>query len=218
MPEYEIKPGDWFAKIVKREGYGDFWRPIFSHAGNKAFRSECPDPNLLIPGKKCILPEKEGREESRQSDARSRFKKKAQKSELHLVILRPNGQALKSAKYKLVFHGPGVEGQTVEKKTDGSGAIKCEITPDVDSAILTIEGTEFELKIGHLEPVDTVKGVQARLQNLNYSIAAIDDGAGGAGSPTEAAIRAFQKNNSLADPEGVAEKATTDKLKQVYGC
>jgi hypothetical protein len=217
MPEYQVKPGDWFAKIVKREGYGNVWKPIFNHADNKDFRQVCPEPDLLIPEETCVLPDKNEGEASKATEKKWQFELAPSKAQLHVVMLRPNGQPLKSTAYKLVFHGPLVEGKTIEKKTDGSGAIRCDITTDVEQATLTIEDQTFELLIGHLEPSTTVRGVQARLQNLNYSVPDVDGVAGG-GTPTEAAIKAFQKNYGLADPEGVAEKATKAKLKSMYGC
>jgi hypothetical protein len=177
----------------------------------------CPEPDLLIPEETCVLPDKNEGEANKGTEKKWQFELAPSKAQLHVVMLRPNGQPLKSTAYKLVFHGPLVEGKTIEKKTDGSGAIKCEITTDVEQATLTIEEQTFELLIGHLEPSTTVKGVQARLQNLNYSVPDVD-GAAGAGSPTETAIKAFQKNYGLADPEGVAEQATRAKLKSMYGC
>lgn len=217
MAEYEIKQGDWFARIAKRQGYGTSWRPIFNHADNKDFRDKCSDPNLLIPGEKCILPEKEEKEENKATNKKWKFETAPDKAQFHVVILRANGQPVKSTPYKIVFHGPNIEGRTLTRQTDSSGAIKCEITTDAESATLTIEGQTFELLIGQLEPVTTAKGVQARLQNLNYHMEAID-GVAGAGSPAEAAIKAFQKNYTLGDPEGVVENATRSKLKDIYGC
>jgi hypothetical protein len=217
MAEYEVREGDWFAKIVKREGYGNVWRPIYNGADNADFRKVCPDPNLLIPGEICNLPDDEGKEETKNTDKKWKFEKAPSKGQLHVVLLRPNGTPLKSIPYTLVFHGPGVEGQTINKKTDASGAVKCEITTDVEKATLNIEGQSFELLIGHLEPVSTPKGVQARLQNLNYAVGTID-GVEGPGTPAGTAIKAFQDSHTLKDPEGVAAKSTQAKLKEIYGC
>jgi hypothetical protein len=217
MPEHEAKQGDWFAKIVKRQGYGNAWKPIYQSADNSDFRKICPEPDLLIPGETCVLPDKNEGEETKATEKKWPFELAPSKAQLHVVILRPNGQPLKSTAYQIVFHGAGVEGQTFKKKTDGSGAVKCDITTDVETATLTIDGQTFELLVGHLEPATTTKGVQARLQNLNYHIQAID-GASGAGTATEAAVKAFQQNYSLSDPAGVAEKATKNRLKTVYGC
>lgn len=217
MPEYEVKRGDWFARIVKREGYGNVWRPIYSGPDNADFRKVCADPDLLIPGEVCNLPDKPEKEESKSTGSKWKFEKAPAKAQLHVVLLRPNGNPVKSAPYTLVFHGPGVEGQTVSRKTDGTGAVKCDITSDVEQATLTIEGQTFELAIGCLEPASTTRGVQARLQNLNYSVEAID-GVEGLGTPTGEAIQAFQNNYSVKDTAGLAGKATQAKLKDIYGC
>jgi hypothetical protein len=217
MAEYEVKQGDWFARIVRRKGYGAAWKPIFNHGDNEDFREKCPDPDLLIPGEMGVLPDKEMKEDNKATSQKWTFEKAPDKAQFHVVILRADGQPVKNTAFKIVFHGPNIEGRTLTRQTDGSGAIKCEITTDAESATLTIEGQTFELMIGHLEPSTTTKGVQARLQNLNYHIEAID-GAAGAGSLAEAAIKAFQKNYTLADTAGVVGNATKSKLKDVYGC
>ena len=214
MPEYEVKPGDWFAKIVKRQGYGNAWHPIYNHADNQNFRQACPDPDLLIPGEKCVLPDKNEKEENKATNKKWKFEMAPGKAQLHVVILRPNGQPLKSTSCKLVLHGPSVEGRTISTKTDGSGALKCDINTDVETATLTIEGQVIELLVGQLEPLTTAKGVQARLQNLNYHLETID----GDANTGKAAITAFQKNYTLNDPEGSVEKQTRAKLKEIYGC
>jgi hypothetical protein len=217
MSEREIKPGEWFAKIVKLEGLGTEWKKIYNGGDNADFRKACPDPDLLIPGEKCVLPEKKKKEESKPGNAKASFKLKGDKAQLNVVVIRPDGQPLKSVDYKLTLHGSGADGTVIAKKTDGSGAVKCDIPVDTDSATLDIEGQELELKIGWLEPVETVKGVQARLRNLNYAIADVDGNAGPE-TPTAAAVAAFQKEHSLSDPEGEIGPQMQKKLKDIHGC
>jgi hypothetical protein len=217
MGDYEVKEGDWFARIVKNNGLGNNWKPIFNNSDNAEFRKDCPDPNLLIPGKTCKLPDKSTKDVAKATEKKWKFELEPGKAELHLVIMRPDGQPLKNASYELVLKGSGISDTTISKKTDGSGAIKCPITTAVEKGTLTIEGQCIDLLIGYLEPVTTTKGVQARLQNLNYQIETID-GTGGAGTPTEAALNAFQANHSISGEEGTAGNKTRAQLKSVYGC
>jgi len=202
---------------VKREGLGTEWKKIYNSGDNSDFRKACPDPDLLVPGEKCVLPDKKKKEESKPGNALAKFKAKGDKAQLNVVVIRPDGQPLKGADYQLTLHGSGVDGTVVSKKTDGSGAVKCDIPLDTDTATLTLEGQELELMIGWLEPVETVKGVQARLRNLNYAIKDIDGNADPDG-PTAAAVAAFQKEHSLSDPEGEIGPQTQKKLKDVHGC
>jgi len=218
MPEYEIKEGDWFARIVKEQGYGSVWKPIYDSGDNKEFRKKCPDPNLLIPGETCNLPDKGGKKENKGTEQKHKFELKGSKHQLHVVIVRPNGEPLKNTSFSILLEPVAVDQLRVWQsgKTDGSGAIKWPITTDAEKATVEIEDQVFELNIGWLEPVDTTKGVQARLQNLNYHIEAID-GLSGSGT-TVAAVKAFQANHKLKETDGVAGTKTKAKLKEVYGC
>lgn len=217
MGEYVVKPGDSFAKIVLSAGLGTEWKKIYNSGDNSDFRKACPDPDLLVPGQKCVLPEKKTKEESKPGNAKAKFKAKTSKTQLHVVVIRPDGQPLKSADFELTLKGGAADGFVMKKKTDGSGAVKCDIPVDTDGATLSLEGQELELKIGWLEPVETVRGAQARLRNLNYALPEID-GKADPGSTTAAAVAAFQKEHSLGDPEGEIGSATQKKLKDVYGC
>jgi hypothetical protein len=217
MADYEIKEGDWFAKIVKNKGLGYTWKKIYNNSDNQDFRKICPDPNLLIPGETCQLPEKSAKDVDKATESNWKFELGLDKAELHLVIIRPDGQPLKNKPYELVLKGSGMSDTTVKKSTDASGAIKCPITTQVEKGTLTIEGQCIDLLVGWLEPVTSSKGVQARLQNLNYEIPAID-GNDSAGTPTEAAILAFQVNHSIKGEDGQAGDKTKAKLKSVYGC
>ena len=217
MSEYVVKPGDSFAKIVKDAGLGTDWKKIYNSGENAGFRKICADPDLLVPGEKCVLPDKKKKEESKPGNSLAKFKVKTGKTQLNVVVIRPDGQPLKNADYELTLKGGGGDGTVVKKKTDGSGAVKCDIPLDTEGATLLLEGLELELKIGWLEPVETVKGVQARLRNLNYALPDVDGNAG-PDTPTAAAVAAFQKEHSLGDPEGEIGSATQKKLKDVYGC
>ena len=215
MPEFEINEGDWFARIVKKQGYGSAWKPIYDSGDNKEFRKKCPDPNLLIPGEKCNLPDRGGKQADRGTEQKHKFELKGSKHQLHVVIVRPNGEPLKNASFSILLE-PDPLRVWQGGKTDGSGAIKWPITTDTERATVKIEDQVFELLIGWLEPVDTTKGVQARLQNLNYHIEAIDGLSGS--DTTVAAVKAFQANHKLRETEGVAGTKTKAKLKDVYGC
>ena len=61
---------------------------------------------------------------------------------------------------------------------DGDGVIEQPIPPGVTQAKLTLgEGDEeevFTLQIGHVDPIDTDSGIQARLNNLGYPCGSVD--------------------------------------------
>jgi N-acetylmuramoyl-L-alanine amidase len=67
----------------------------------------------------------------------------------------------------------------------------------------------WTLKLGHLDPVDNLSGVQARLNNLGYDCGRVD---GVSGPRTQAAIRTFQKDHGL-EVNGIPGPKTQAALK-----
>jgi len=72
----------------------------------------------------------------------------------------------------------------------------------------------WTLVIGHLDPVEEISGVQARLHNLGFDPGPID---GIKGSLTGAAVKRFQETFGLA-VDGIAGPRTQAKLKEEHGC
>ncbi len=56
--EYIVKSGDWLSKIAQDHGY-ETWQEIYYHEDNDAFRELRPNPDLIFPGDRLILPERE---------------------------------------------------------------------------------------------------------------------------------------------------------------
>ncbi|WIG94820.1 peptidoglycan-binding domain-containing protein [Myxococcus sp. SDU36] len=77
-----------------------------------------------------------------------------------------------------------------------------------------VPGLVWRLRVGHLDPIDTVSGIQGRLRNLGFGCGPID---GIAGPLTEAAVRAFQRNHGLS-VDGVVGPLTRARLVEVHGC
>ena len=55
--EYIVKSGDWLSKIAEEHGY-DSWQEIYFHDDNAAFRQLRPNPDLIFPGDRLILPDR----------------------------------------------------------------------------------------------------------------------------------------------------------------
>lgn len=72
----------------------------------------------------------------------------------------------------------------------------------------------WSLAIGHLDPVEEVSGIQARLRNLGYGPGAVD---GNEGPATRAAIERFQEARGLT-VSGRADEATRAALQERHGC
>jgi hypothetical protein len=84
----------------------------------------------------------------------------------------------------------------------------------VNSDQTPFENEFFALKIGHLDPVDTISGQRARLNNLGYFAGDSDDPSDPA---FESAAEEFQCDHSLT-VDGIVGPQTQAQLKKVHGC
>jgi hypothetical protein len=98
--------------------------------------------------------------------------------------------------------------------TDGDGVLRVFIPPDASSGKLTIGPDEqvYELDFGKLQPIDTIEGVQARLNNLGYPCGPAN---GEMNDETRTALERFQRR-FLLEPTGEIDDATREKLVEVH--
>jgi hypothetical protein len=188
-------------------GAGHFWETVWNDAGNAELRSKRPSPNQLAPGDEVSIPELRSKQESGATEQRHRFKRKGVPSILRLQ-LKKLGEPRANEKYVL-----DLDGQLIEGETDGNGMLEHPIPPDCKGGRLLLKnGAEtIPVKIGHLDPVSEVSGVQQRLNNLGYPASdgqRID-------AKTRAALETFQREHGL-DVTGEPDDATRAKLSQLH--
>jgi len=78
------------------------------------------------------------------------------------------------------------------------------------------DGTQkltWELDLGHLDPIDTVRGVKARLANLGFDPGEINDTWDDA---AKEALTQFQVVYGLPTTGGEVDDATRKKLREVH--
>ena len=111
-----------------------------------------------------------------------------------------------------------IDGDIYSSKTDADGWIRRPIPPNakIGKLILREDGEEeeYDLNLGHLNPIDQDIGVQQRLNNLGFDCG---QETGKPGSQTQEALKQFQKKYNL-EKTGVPDDATRSKLEEVYGC
>lgn len=148
--------------------------------------------NILQPGDEVHLPEPGKREEICATGRTHLFEVRTPRVELRVALVDHTGRALAGRKYR-------VSGEGVNKisKTDGEGLVVVSIPATLEKVLLegwlyeedegAAPDTVYELEVGHLDPYDTVTGMQARLQNLGYGCPV----SGTLCEATRAAIRYF---------------------------
>ena len=222
MPIYRIKPGDCVASVAERFGFHP--DTIWDHVKNANLRRIRGDSRILREGDELFVPELRRRDESAATEQRHRFVRKGVPEMLHVVILDADGNPRPDVAYEL-----RIKHDTRVGWTDGEGAIRESIPPSAERATLIVEGEalegegnegdegvaddEYELKIGHLDPVDDIRGAKMRLQNLGFEVRSLD---GNLDSETREQLCAFQAREGITQT-GELDAATRDALRKAHG-
>lgn len=217
--EYIVQQGDYLAKIAKQHGIAD-WRTIWNHPDNAALKRNRHNPNVLHPGDVLVIPEKRAKEIGRPTDQRHRFTVKLPDLKLIVVLERPYDAPLGNVNCDY-----SVEGDAHETTTDGEGRLERRIPPMAQDARITLKDSQtpldhlpVPLRIGHLDPVDTVPGQCGRLNNLAYMAGPYADcDAAENARLFDSAVQEFQCDHGLT-VDGLCGPRTQAKLKAVHGC
>jgi N-acetylmuramoyl-L-alanine amidase len=209
MGVHVVRQGEHLARIARDYGFSDY-RTIWEHPENAELRERRRgNPNILFPGDRLFIPEREARIEDAATDARHRYQRAGSRLVLRVKVLDYDGQPVRSTACDLYF---GLEHHPLS--TDGDGLIEHPIAPDVEDGKLLVPelALEFDLRIGHLDPIDTPPGQRARLENLRYF-------AGYSETDTEQlrwAVEEFQCEHGMR-ATGICDAATQSKLEQAHG-
>ena len=202
--DYVVQPGDCISSIAER--YGFLWQTIWN--ANPPLKSLRKNPNVLFPGDIVKIPAQVEKNESCATDQQHTFVKQGTPATFRLVLERHN-VPLANRRYFL-----DVEGKIFEGKTDGTGMLQVAINPAARTGRLLLpdDHLECQLELGHLDPLEEVKGIQQRLQNLGLLHSEPD---GKMNEETRAALTYFQSSVNL-DPTGDLDDATRDKLLHMH--
>jgi hypothetical protein len=212
MPNHTIAAGECLTTVAKT--YGLPWAKIWEHGSNAALRSKRKDPNILHPGDKLFVPDKDQQPQSCASGSKHVFKLLAGASSMrvHLRVRDPQGelQDISSQAFVAEFD----RGSPVPGQTDGSGLVNVPIPIGATSAKIIIEALAIEIPVdlGHIDPLDKVSGAQGRLKALGYPVGPVD---GIVGDLTRNATRAFQTDHTLTI-DGIIGPQTRAALKDTY--
>jgi N-acetylmuramoyl-L-alanine amidase len=211
MPTYTVKQGDSMISIAHDQGFRD-WRSIWDDRGNAALREQRSDPQVLLQGDVVFVPAKEPRAFSCDTEKRHRFQLKPQPC-VFCVFLRDEQEVPYAGhRYTLTIEGRKMDGVTSSdgrvlhpiKPTDRAGELKLWRDKDDESDVCV-----WPVRVGGLDPIDSVSGVQGRLNNLGYRVGAVD---GTLNPATRQALKEFQRSLGRTDPTGEIDDATRSAL------
>lgn len=206
--EHIVKQGDCLSSIAKE--YGFLENTLWEYPANGALKEKRKNPNVLLPGDTVVIPNRQSGEEPAATERKHVFQVKGEKVKLQLRLLL-NDVPRAGIAYILTADGLVIEG-----KTDGDGWIRMPISAQIRTAKLKLPEfeEEYELGLGHLDPVEEISGVQGRLSNLGFYGETIT---GEADETTQDCLRAFQKHRRLSET-GTPDAPTQAALKRAYGC
>ena len=214
MKEHLVRQGECLSSIAAQYGF-DSWHTIYDHPNNQEFRKKRPNPDVIHPGDRISIPERERVVECG-TQSSHKFKRKTIKTSLRICFLDKDREPMTQKRYRLRWGSSEIEGET-----DGDGFLEHPIPPGVDRADLFVEDLvkegetqHWSLRVGHLDPIDELTGVQARLSNLGYPCG---PSRGEMDIDTADAIEQFQGDQGLAIDGDLTEE-TRSKLEDCYGC
>ena len=216
---YTVKSGDWVSKIATRFGFSD-WKTVWNDPQNADLRDLRGDPNVILPGDQIYIPSIKKKDESCPTNKLHQFRVKKPKKKLKLMLRDADGEPRKYVPCRLeIDHRvvPDVKG------TNGDGLIEASIPESSEQGVLIVgeDGDEvYQVLLGQLDPIETVKGYQERLANLGHYVGEID---GDAGPLTRKAVRMFQTFENLREGkevlmvDGIMGPKTRERLKKFHG-
>lgn len=210
----EAKKGDCVISIAKAAGFAD-WKTVWNHKDNDGLRGKRDDPSVLHPGDKVYLPDFKSMTMTLKAGRKYKIKTKQLKASVQLFLNDPAGTPYADKQWELTV------GERLYKgKTDAKGFLAQDVSAEAREGNLTLfldekceKKLEWIVDIGSLEPIDTVGGVQARLNNLGYHTG--DDEPGTLGPGTKNALSDFQNDHELP-VTGEIDEATRSRLKDEH--
>lgn len=209
MPKvHDVQPGEGISSLGEK--YGLSPDAIWSHPDNADLKSRRPDGNVLLPGDRLTIPDKQMKTVSVATGRVHRFRRLGVPAKLRLQLVL-NDKPRADEEYRLE-----VGGRVIEGRTDADGVLEAPVPPQAREARLLLgpapDAQEIRLQLGRLDPHAEVTGVQNRLVNLGH----LDGPPSGAwDKPTRRALRAFQRKSGLP-VTGEADEATRAKLSEIH--
>ena len=173
------------------EQYGFLWSTIWEHEKNAELRAKRTNPNILMAGDQVFIPEMQVKEESATTGSQHIFRLKGVPARLNLRLTDGQRRPRAGLRYSLKVDGTGFTGTTGD-----NGELSHAIPPHARKAHLKLEATgeEWDLDIGHMNPMDYGSGIQARLRNLGYYCGSLS---GAIDEATQKALREYQRDRGL---------------------
>lgn len=208
MPKvHKVKQGESVASIAYAHGL--LPSTIWDDPQNSEIKERRSDPNVLAVGDEIFVPDNKIKWVSMSTDKKHKLVRRSVPEKLQIRFLDASGEPRAGISYEFEIDGEVRSGTTNDK-----GEVIESIMPDANQATIRFSEEElYRVKIGHLDPVTEITGLQARLRNLGYYEGEVD---GDLGEVTARALRSFQSKEDGLESTGEADDATLEQLIDVY--
>ncbi len=137
MAKYHtVKQSDHLSKIALQYGFSDY-RVLWEHSENATLKQQRQNPNVLFPGDRLYIPDKQEKTESGATEQRHRFRLSLQPLKLRIVVKDLNDQPVANTSCQL-----HIEGEIYKLTTDSQGLIEQEIPRIAERGKFTIQDPE----------------------------------------------------------------------------
>ncbi|MEE8416049.1 MAG: peptidoglycan-binding domain-containing protein [Desulfobacterales bacterium] len=231
-----VEANEDLMNILAEYGIKD-WKQVYEHEKNAELRKKRPNPHILYKGDKLFIPELPAKEFVCETNKLHTFTLYPPQTLLHMYLKDDDGEPYGDIKFEIWIEGeqydPTGKGKELKTRKDGLIFYMVPVTnvielrvwfpkdededEDEDEQAELSEEPEYEtIKLfqGHIDPIDTVEGVQDRLFNLGYDCG--DDPHGELKEGTEAALRQFQVDCGLV-PTKMIDDVTRKLLLKRHG-
>jgi hypothetical protein len=213
--EHKVNPGECAELVAWAYGHED-WKTVWNHGENSDLRERRPDPNILMPGDKLVVPEAKPQVHTLATGKRHRITFNVPRKEMRLRVLAHNDEALANASYRLLLDGVP---EPREGTTDGDGLLKEKVRIYIRGGLLEIDGRRFRLRFNYInpfpaKPTESAGGISSRLANLGYE----SGGARRLGSAALASALALFQADAGIDVTGKLDSSTKEQLEKRFGC
>ena len=168
MPDdiYIVVQGDTIIRLGEQFGLAP--ATIWADERNAKIRAKRKDMNELLPGDEVFIPAVRKRTEAGGTDLRHRFKRTGVPAKIRLQVLF-GGAPVADAAYTLAL-----EDRVVTGTTGNDGIVEQSVSPLARAGLLIVPSDgerpslHIDIRIGHLDPLNTDEGVARRLWNLGF--------------------------------------------------
>ena len=206
------------------------WQDVWESEENEELRETRQHPNLLLPGDKVALPEKEPKDVEGESDQVHTFVMRGIPCALRLRFTKLGKPRAKEV-YEIWQNNVRVDGggggrrrrAQVANTLDDAGMLELDCLIPTWEKITVLLGEEkeaYEFELGTIAPVTEPRGLQTRLWNLDYYRGPLSDEFT---EETETAFRRFLMKNGMTDEvsQGIDEPSMKNALAlmvNLHGC